>query len=302
MSARSSEKRVFALFSCVSLAGAVALLAPRALADECLPDEVEVTKYKGPPPAACTDSDIQAFEDALKDPATKSIVDVEKAVKAKSASCAACIFTKVDSPARGPLLVVGDKAAINPDGCYERAPGGSAACAAARVQRISCYEEHCVGCVEEGAKDPQGDFEACIDLVDEDGLCDQYDFQTACGASLSALNALCGKGDIIQLAQIVCGGVAAPDPDPGSSSGGSDPADDDPDPDDGASSSGGASSGGSKKKKKKSSDPSAPAADPAPLESSGCAQAHGSAGGSLASALVLAAAVGAAITRRRRPR
>lgn len=296
----SSPKRVFGLLSCVALAGAIMASAASARAElpECAEDDPGALTYAPAKavPGACSATDLAFLDEAMNDPvAYETFKDVEDALKVKSAACAACVFTKPGAKAPGPILVVGpepDDYEPNFSACLEKAPGGGANCGADDFKAMACAEVRCGACTEEG------DFLACLgEVLFDDTSCGKYDVDVSCADPEEAYE-YCEadeEGFFMKTVEAFCGGTAPPDS--GSSSGGSSSS---------SSSSGGSSSGG------QSSGWNGPDERPPPPEqpeaestnsaetTSGCAQGPSSAGGSLASLLVLGVAVGAAVSRRRR--
>lgn len=171
--------------------------------------------------------------------------------------------------------------------CFEKAPGGSAACGEAIEKGDICASSRCAVdpaiCEDETASD------ACVQTVFADETsCGQYDPTTAC-PDFNQADTACS--DMVAAVRIVCGGASTGSPDAGTDGGNG--SNDKPDD--------GSNSGSSEKKKKPSTGDEATPSESTTTSSSGCAQGpEGSgSGGSIASVLVVGAAVIAAASRRR---
>jgi hypothetical protein len=315
----SLSTKKFTLLSCIALGGAVLAVAPKANADCPEPDPGALTA-KSTPTAACTSADLTLLEtEANKDNAT--FKDVETAVAAQSASCAACIFTKEGDATWGPVVYVGTdgSALANWGACFEKVAAIGAACGQAYNQTQQCMLARCKSgatyCTTEAEED------TCVDTVLQDtSSCGQYDMST-CPAD-NVLDQYCG--DIVMMAKVICGtgGGGATDAGTSSSSGtsgtsgtsgstsssggktssssgstSSSGSDDGDDTTSSTSSSG--TSGGKKKGSSSGTSGTESEAAPSSTTTSGCAQGSSS-GGSIAGALVVAAAVLGAASRRRR--
>lgn len=293
MPASPSAKRIFSLLSCVSFAGAVLTVSSGArAADACIgppPSSIPAYKPALSVPGACTDADLDFFAEAYDDVDTYDTYgDIRTALAARSAKCAACVFTKAEDAKWGPIVFEGpgdDDAFEYSYAYFEKGPGGSATCADTVYKAEYCIGVACEAC----DPDDEDAVDQCIDdALGDAAVCGKYDYEAACPNVDDLIE---GSFDVVEIAAALCGGAAeVPDDKPGSSSGA--PGEE---PDDGMS-----SGTGGGKKKGSSGGSAAPEDDVA--SSSGCAQGPGSAGGSIASALVLAAAVGAAVSRRRRAR
>jgi hypothetical protein len=139
----------------------------------------------------CSSAALTVLAAGFAEGVTPTWLDLEARVKASAdgggASCAACVFTPVESALWGP--VVKDDAGsafVNYAACYARGPGGSEACARALHQQIACVNEVCTveACRPEGLR-------GCAQqaLQDEVG-CGRFGVTTACG-DLAGLTAAC---------------------------------------------------------------------------------------------------------------
>jgi len=310
----STSKRVFTVVSCVALGGAVltASAAARAACPE--PDPGQLPYKNAKSGTACTQADIDFFKtEANKADAT--FVSLETALKAQNAACASCVFTQETDAQWGPIVFFdqGDGAAfVNWGSCFEKAPGGNAACGQSIQKFELCATFRCPEA--DGYCEDETAVNACVQTVSGDAAsCGQYNFEADC-PNLAQNEQSCK--DIFEAIKVVCGGTPSSTADAGASSssgssgkgsssgssGSSSGSDDDDDDDDESSSSSGTSgsSGGKKKGTSSSSGTSGAEATPTTTTTEGCAQGSSSAGGSLASGLVVAAAIGAAVSRRRR--
>lgn len=314
MSVSISAKRVFGFLSCASLAGVIVTFSPGALAACPDPDPSGPLAHKNPAAIACTDADMVKVDTALQNvmAADGTWDDFKAALDTAVPACAACVFT-AEGAAPGAFTMTAQGVLRNFGACFERGPSGNAVCGATVDKFSQCLHTRCDACADDDA------WGTCADTVASDvGSCGQYDYETDCAAGGDALADLCFGNDYVAIIEAVCGGATAPStPDAGTSSSGSSGTNDDDDDDDNSSSSSSSSSGSSGEsssssssssgssggKKKSSSSSSSGAAEPTegdPESTGGCAQGPGSAGSSIASVLVLATAVGAVATRRRR--
>lgn len=319
-------KKIFSAMSCVALAGAVVAFAPAAQA--ACPDTEAPTKPIDIPVSkaavkACTPADLAVVNAELgKQGAT--FATLETAVKAQSATCAACIFSKDSDTNWGPIVSGNQGSAWNGEACYQNAPGGSAGCEAAVLNSQACSGWYCFQdpgyCTTEAAA------KACAVQVSTDpATCGNFNVTKACGgdANLAAIENACKTG--AELIALSCGAGATTPTDGGTTptdggttvkDGGSTVKDsgtttkdsgttkkdsgsgDDDDDDTGEDS--GKSSSGSGAKKDSGASTGNNADEIIPNDDSGCAQNGSGSGGSIASALVIAAAVAGAASRRRR--
>lgn len=325
----SSASKSFTVLSCVALTGVVMTIAPSARA-ACPEADPGAITYKNSKPitSACTATDFDAFETAASEP-NATYKGVETALKAQSATCAACIFTNESDAAWGPIVYVGTtgSARVNFGSCFEKAPGGSATCGQTLFKADACFGDRCpidpgVSCEDDAAQS------ACVQTVLTDAnSCGQYDVDTAC-PNYADLNDACA--DLFSVARILCGGEPPADagsPDAGSSdagkadagkadastgssgssgkpgsSGSSGSSSSGSSGDDDSDSSGGTtSSSGGKKSSGGTASNDAGDTTTVTKTDSGCAESPSSSG-SIASALVIAAAVGVSASRRRRTR
>lgn len=149
---------------------------------------------------------IEAYIDAN---ASATFKDLENAIAADTANtggapCATCIFTTEDGASWGPIVYAGDGSSggafFNYGSCFEKAPGGSAACGKAIQSSEFCIDSVCSDedCGSENAKTQ------CVQttLADTETGCGRFDVQGGCGSAIQSLNTLCGSG--IDVIKVMC--------------------------------------------------------------------------------------------------
>ena len=319
MLACTSPNRLFTLLSCVAVVGAVVTVSQGALA-ACPEADPGPLPYKNAktPTSACTPADI-TFIQTEANKAGTTFQSLEASLTAKNAACSTCVFSKEADAAWGPLVYVGTEggAFVNYGSCYEKAAGGNPACGQSITKFDLCTAVRCP--VNAASCQDQAAANTCVQSVAGNASsCGQYNFVDDC-PNLTQLDQSCGN--LLSVITVMCGAPAPSNPDAGTSSSGGNSSggnssgssggededtdkdtDKDKDEDEGDSSGSSGSSGG-KKGSSTSSSGATVTPQPAPITTvEGCAQGSSSAGGSIASGLVIAAAVGAAVSRRRRKR
>lgn len=154
------------------------------------------------PPAAsqqvCQPADLQALSDAAQ--TASSWQEIVDAVAAQNAPCASCIFTPVEGPSWGPIVMLngGQDAFINWSACFARAPGSTDACGEAFFQQNQCGAEMCSSCADESS------LQTCYgEAVSDASKCGQYDVETACNG-FATVDAACP--DVFASIAFNCGG------------------------------------------------------------------------------------------------
>lgn len=146
------------------------------------------------------------IDNYIKANSSATFKDLEAAIAADSTqggqACASCVFTIENDAAWGPIVYAGDGSSggafFNYGSCFEKAPGGSAACGKAVQSAEFCLDQVCSDedCGSENAKT------ACIQtsLGDTSTGCGRFDVQGDCGSGLTALNNSCKTGlDVIKI-------------------------------------------------------------------------------------------------------
>lgn len=309
----SSSKRLFTLVSSLAIVGAFVTTAygARAACPEADPGPLPYRNARTPA-AVCTAADITFVETEINKPNT-TFLSLQASLNARSAACGACVFSAEADPSWGPFVFVGDEggAFVNYGSCFEKAPGGTAVCGQSIEKFDLCAQIRCpvdaASCVDSNAAN------ACVNSVAGDpASCGQYNIGSDC-PNYDQLAASCGTG--LDVIRVMCGGAMPPAPDAGTDAGassgssgttssgssGKSSSGSSGDEEEESSSSGG-SSGSSGGKKGSSSTSSGATVTETPGSSTveGCAQGTGSASGSAASGLVVAAAIGLAVSRRRK--
>ena len=160
-------------------------------------------EYKTPAQAditKCDATDIKFMEDEIAAGRSK-FVELEAAMKARKAACAACIFTKEGDSAWGPIVYVGTSGgALQYYGaCFARAPGGSEACGTAVQATFDCLDAVCA----EDACGGESAVSACTKAALADKTsCGKYDLGTKC-PNLQSLFDYCEK--FTGVISVMCG-------------------------------------------------------------------------------------------------
>jgi hypothetical protein len=151
-------------------------------------------------PGACSAADVSAVMTQLNN-TMATFMDVYNAV---SASCQGCMFA-ASGDANWALItwdpdMASGTAFVDYGVCFEKAPGGSAACGKGVQDDQFCLDMAC----PQTCTDQQG----CVSSASMGGcMAQDSEVTTGCGSSLTALNAKCGK--FIDALNTVCGGGAS---------------------------------------------------------------------------------------------
>lgn len=148
---------------------------------------------------------IEQYIDAT---ATATFKSLEEAIASDAAvggqACARCIFSNENNATWGPIVYRGDgstgDAFFNYGACFERAPGGSAACGKVVQAVEACFADVCSpeDCATENA------VSRCIEetLQDTEKGCGRFDAAAGCGNALDQLNSTCSTP--IAVIEVMC--------------------------------------------------------------------------------------------------